>query len=99
VAAILGYRVQNYLYSGKILLYIDDRSTVATERGKGYVGNLLDHARKTAIESGCDQISLDSGYTRLDGRRLYKNKCFVLGFHHFVLRNTGGLNQYNITIV
>jgi len=82
-AAILGYRVQNYLYSGKTL-YIDDLSTLATERGQGYGGKLLDHARKIAIETGCDQISLDSGYTRVDAHRLYLNKGFVLGSHHFV---------------
>lgn len=80
--AILGYRVQNYLWSGKTL-YIDDFCTLVGVQKKGYGGKLMDWVIAKAKELKCDCVTLDSGYTRLDAHRFYLVKGFHLGSHHF----------------
>ncbi|OXA43627.1 uncharacterized N-acetyltransferase YhdJ [Folsomia candida] len=82
VCAILGFRVLNFLWSGKTM-YIDDFCTLPSTRGKGYGGALLDRAAEIAKELDCEGVSLDSGYTRNDAHRLYLNKKFQLASHHF----------------
>jgi GNAT superfamily N-acetyltransferase len=84
VTAILGYRIQNYLFSGKTL-YVDDLCSLPAARGKGYAGALLDRAVEIGKAEGCDTVSLDSGYTRNDAHRLYLNKKFDLESHHFAM--------------
>ncbi len=84
--AVAVFRVNYYFYRGKNV-YIDDLSTVAADRGKGYGGALLDYIIAWAKENGCANIHLDSGYQkeRWDAHRLYLNKGFHLASHHFVL--------------
>ncbi|MFN8299889.1 MAG: GNAT family N-acetyltransferase [Chitinophagales bacterium] len=84
--AVAVFRINYYFYRGKNM-YIDDLSTLATERGKGYAGALLDFMKAYAIENGCANIHLDSGYQkeRWDAHRLYLNKGFHLASHHFVV--------------
>jgi GNAT superfamily N-acetyltransferase len=82
--SVVGFRPMDTLAWGRII-YIDDLSTVAEARGKGYAGRLLDYVRALAIEQNCDAVHLDSGYTRLDAHRLYLNKGYVLSAHHFAL--------------
>jgi len=82
VVSILGFRIQNFLWSGKTL-YIDDFCTLPTTKGKGYGGALMDYVIQHAKDQQCDAVSLDSGYTRNDAHRLYLNKRFQLASHHF----------------
>ena len=81
--AAIGFRYLQFLFNGKHF-YIDDLSTMASHRGKGLGSRLLDHVRDLALAKGYKLITLDSGYHRTDAHRLYLNKGFVLGSHHFV---------------
>lgn len=80
------FRLNYYFYRGNNM-YIDDLSTLPAQRGKGYAGALLDFMITYAKEKGCDNVHLDSGYTkeRFDAHRLYLNKGFHFASHHFVL--------------
>lgn len=84
--AVIGYRLLNFLHSGKTL-YIDDLSTLPTARGKGYAGVLLDFVIEQARQTGCQTVSLDSGQNpaRYDAHRLYLKKGFNITSHHFAL--------------
>jgi GNAT superfamily N-acetyltransferase len=81
--AAIGYRYLQYLYIGKHF-YIDDLSTLESERGNGYGGLLLDYVENEAIKNGFAAVALDSGYTRNNAHRLYLTKGFLLAAHHFV---------------
>jgi GNAT superfamily N-acetyltransferase len=81
--AAVGYRYLQYLYIGKHF-YIDDLSTLESERGNGYGGLLIDYVEQQAIKNNFAAVTLDSGYTRNTAHRLYLNKGFVLAAHHFV---------------
>lgn len=85
IVAILGYRIVEYLSSGKAI-YIDDLATLSTRRGKGYGGKLLNWIIDLAHKKQCETVHLDSGYTRFDAHRLYLNYGFQLKSHHFELR-------------
>src|SRR5256885_1939357 len=63
VVACIGFRIMTALAWGKIV-YIDDLVTKSKCRGKGYGGALLGYAINFAREHGCDQVHLDTGYTR-----------------------------------
>lgn len=80
--AAVGYRYLQYLYNGKHI-YIDDLSTLAEHRGKGYAAALLDFVEAQAKQQGYKAVTLDSGYTRNDAHRLYLNKGYTLVAHHF----------------
>lgn len=82
--AVIGYRTMHLLHSGKTL-YIDDLSTLANARGKGYAGALLDHVIDEAKAGNYQCVSLDSGHSpaRYDAHRLYLNKRFYIASHHF----------------
>ena len=84
--AVSVFRINYYFYRGKNL-YIDDLSTMASQRGKGYAGALLDFIIQHAKDNNCENIHLDSGYSkeRFDAHRLYLNKGFHLASHHFVM--------------
>ncbi|MEI8096204.1 MAG: GNAT family N-acetyltransferase [Spirochaetales bacterium] len=82
VTAVIGWRVQTYLHSGKTL-YVDDLVTATAHRGKGYARALLDHAEAAAREAGCRSFSLDSGHQRFDAHRVYLNSGLRIVSHHF----------------
>jgi len=84
--AVIGYRILNFLHSGKTL-YIDDLSTLPTARGKGYASTLLDFVIEQARQTGCQTVSLDSGQNpaRYNAHRLYLKKGFNITSHHFAL--------------
>jgi GNAT superfamily N-acetyltransferase len=82
--AAIGFRYLDFLYIGQHF-YIDDLTTLPSERGKGLGSKLLDFVSNMAIERGYSAVTLDSGYGRHDAHRLYLNKGFKLNSHHFVL--------------
>lgn len=80
--AVLGFRILNFLYSGKTL-YIDDLSTVENHRKNGYAAMLFDFIKQYAKEQNCDHLSLDSGFTRNDAHRFYLNQGLIVESLHF----------------
>lgn len=85
IIACIGFRIMRMLASGKIL-YVDDLITKEKWRGRGYGKILLEHVTKIARDEGCEQIHLDSGYTRHAAHKVYLKYGFELNAHHFVLK-------------
>lgn len=81
-ASAVGYRYQNFLYSGKHI-YIDDLTTLPEYRGQGLAGILLDYVSEQAKQKGLKKVSLDSGHQRFNAHRLYLNKGYIITSHHF----------------
>jgi GNAT superfamily N-acetyltransferase len=80
--AAAGYRYLLYLFYGRHY-YINDLSTLESERGNGYAGMLIDYIVEEARKKNLEAVTLDSGYTRNAAHRLYLNKGFILAAHHF----------------
>ena len=70
---------------GKIL-YIDDLITKEKERGKGYSKILLEYVIQIARENLCNEVHLDTGYTRHVAHKFYLKREFELNCHHLVLK-------------
>jgi len=79
----IGFRYLQMLHNGK-QIYIDDLTTLPSERGKGYASKLLDYVIDLAKQKGYDCVTLDSGPHRHDAHRLYLNKGFIIASHHFI---------------
>lgn len=75
------------LFRGKYI-YIDDLSTLPSQRGKGYAGMLLDWITDYAKAENYNEIHLDSGVNpgRTDAHRLYLNRRFQIASLHFVAK-------------
>jgi GNAT superfamily N-acetyltransferase len=82
VVACAGFRVHEWLVSGKIL-YVDDLVTLDTGRSKGYGKQLLDWLKALAREEGCAQLRLDSGTHRTSAHRFYFREGLVVSAFHF----------------
>ena len=66
-------------------LYVDDLSTAAADRSRGYGRMLMDELRERAIASGCRSLELDSGVQRFDAHRFYLRERMSITAHHFDL--------------
>jgi len=84
VVSVAGSRIVENLFSGR-MLYIDDLSSGATERSKGYGKLLFDWLTRYAREKGCDTLELDSGVQRFDAHRFYLTNRMAISAHHFRL--------------
>ncbi|MBW8881331.1 MAG: GNAT family N-acetyltransferase [Asticcacaulis sp.] len=82
VVACAGFRVHEWLVSGKVL-YVDDLVTVDTGRSKGYGKALLDWLKALAREEGCAQLRLDSGTHRAQAHRFYFREGLTIQAFHF----------------
>ena len=81
VVAVSGFRVSEYLYSGKTL-YVDDLVALESHRGKGFAEALMEWMAETARQEGCQTFSLDSGTHRLGAHRFYHRlKLAITSFH------------------
>lgn len=67
-------------------LYVDDLSTAASERSRGYGRMLLNELRERAVAAGCHSVELDSGVQRFDAHRFYLRERMNITAHHFDLR-------------
>ncbi len=83
--ACIGFRMATMLAWGKIL-YIDDLITKERHQGKGYGSVLLKHAIEFAKQQGCDQVHLDTGFTRHAAHNLYAKHGFEPNCHHLALQ-------------
>lgn len=64
-------------------LYVDDLSTSAAQRSRGYGRLLLDELTERAVAAGCTRIDLDSGVQRYDAHRFYLRERMNIVSHHF----------------
>jgi GNAT superfamily N-acetyltransferase len=85
IASVAGYRVASFLAWGKVL-YIDDLITHPEKKRLGLGGALLQWLIEEGRKLGCDEVHLDTGFTRHDAHRLYLNTGFKLTCHHLSLQ-------------
>ncbi len=85
VPAVGGFRFVEMFHRGKSI-YLDDLSTMETNRSEGYGGKLLDWLLELAKKEGCSSFHLDSGVQRFDAHRFYLRKKFNITAHHFVIQ-------------
>lgn len=81
VAAVAGFRELHTLAWGHII-YLDDLVAASHARGKGYGSLLLGWLQQQTVARGCEQLHLDTGYTRHDGHRAYLRNGFEMVAHH-----------------
>jgi GNAT superfamily N-acetyltransferase len=85
--AVSGFRISDYLYSGKTL-YVDDLIALESHRGLGFAEALMAWMEETARRVGCQTFSLDSGTHRLGAHRFYHRlKMGISAFHFQKLLN------------
>lgn len=84
IKAVAGYRISEWLHSGKYL-EIEDLITKQTERSKGYGDHLFNWLAAEAKREGCRQLRLVSGVKRTDAHRLYFRKGMVHEANYFSL--------------
>jgi GNAT superfamily N-acetyltransferase len=82
VAAVSGFRVQNYLHSGKTL-YVDDLVTAEDQRSKGLGEALMAWMENRARDQGCETFSLDSGTQRTGAHKFYFRVGLPIASFHF----------------
>ena len=82
VAAVSGFRIQNFLHSGKTL-YVDDLVTNEASRSKGFGETLLAWMENHAREQGCQTFSLDSGTQRTGAHKFYFRQGLPITSFHF----------------
>ena len=64
-------------------LYIDDLVVADDVRSRGYGKALLDWVFQHAVESGCNEVHLDSGTQRKGAHRFYERECYEMNCLHF----------------
>jgi len=82
VVGAAGFRVQEFLYCGK-LLYVDDLVTAEDARSTGVGAAMLRWLEDEAKNNGCAQLHLDSGIGRKDAHRFYFRKGMGIFSFHF----------------
>ena len=82
VAACAGFRVHEWLVSGRFL-YVDDLVTDANLRSGGHGKALLDWLKELARHEGCAQLRLDSGTQRLQAHKFYFREGLVIQSFNF----------------
>ncbi len=82
--AVAGFRAVTALAWGRSL-YVDDLSTLPTERGAGHADRLMTWLREEGQRLGCAQLHLDSGVgaERAAAHRLYMRHHLRISAHHF----------------
>lgn len=81
-AAVAGFRSIANLAWGDII-YIDDLSTRAAFRRRGYGAALLEAVAAEAARLDSDAVHLDSGHQRHDAHRVYLASGYRITSHHF----------------
>lgn len=82
VRAVAGWRVLANTHVRR-KLYVDDLSTAASARSRGFGAALLGELTRRARELGCTMIDLDSGVHRFDAHRFYLRERMHISSHHF----------------
>lgn len=84
VVSVAGFRQLTSLSWGRYL-YVDDLSTLESDRGRGFAGRLLGWIASEAQRLDCAAVHLDSGVgpERWPAHRVYLNAGFGITAHHF----------------
>lgn len=82
VAACAGFRVHEWLVSGRVL-YVDDLVTDAKLRSGGHGKALLDWLKTLARLENCTQLRLDSGTHRRHAHKFYFREGLTIQAFHF----------------
>lgn len=82
VAAVAGFRFQEFLFSGRTL-YVDDLVTSEDQRSKGHGEMLMTWLENHARASGCQTLSLDSGTQRTGAHKFYFRMGLPITSFHF----------------
>ncbi len=82
IVGAAGFRVQEFLYCGK-LLYVDDLVTDENTRSTGIGAAILRWLEEEAESNGCSQLHLDSGVQRKDAHRFYFREGMGIFSFHF----------------
>jgi GNAT superfamily N-acetyltransferase len=82
VLGVAGFRVQEFLYCGK-LLYVDDLVASEDARSTGVGAAMLRWLEEEAESNGCSQLHLDSGVQRKDAHRFYFREGMGIFSFHF----------------
>ena len=82
VAACAGFRVHEWLASGRIL-YVDDLVTDENLRSGGHGKALLDWLKALARKEDCAQLRLDSGTHRVQAHKFYFREGLVIQSFNF----------------
>lgn len=85
IVAASGYRIAHFLAWGKVL-YVDDLITHPERTRQGLGHTVLNWLIEQAMQFGCDEVHLDTGYQRHEAHRLYLNHGFKLVSHHMSLK-------------
>jgi GNAT superfamily N-acetyltransferase len=82
--AVAGFREVIALAWGRYL-YVDDVSTLPSERGNGYADRLMTWLGEEGRRLGCESLHLDSGVgaDRTPAHRLYMRHKLRISAHHF----------------
>lgn len=84
VVACAGYRIHEWLASGRIL-YVDDLVSLSDERSKGYGKALMDWLKEEARKAECPQLHLDSACYREGAHRFYFRERMTVKSFHFAV--------------
>jgi GNAT superfamily N-acetyltransferase len=80
--AVAGFRVLEYLHSGRTL-YVDDLIARESHRGTGVAEALMNWMEARARAENCETFSLDSGTQRLPAHRFYHRMKLGISSFHF----------------
>jgi len=87
VVCVAGFKISKNLFFGKHL-YVEDLSTLDSERSKNYGKQMMDWLRNLAVAEGCNAIHLDSGVQRHRAHKFYLNRNMDIVCYHFAERIT-----------
>lgn len=82
VVCVAGFKISKNLFFGKHL-YVEDLSTLKTERSKNYGKQIMAWLRNLAAAEGCNAIHLDSGVQRHRAHKFYLNRNMSIVSYHF----------------
>lgn len=82
--SVIGFR-ESWSTAWGHYLYVDDVSTVANARGRGYADMLMQWVIEEAERLHCEAVHLDSGVgeDRVAAHRLYMRNHLHINAHHF----------------
>lgn len=82
VVCVAGFRISKNLFFGKHL-YVEDLSTLESERSKDYGKQIMVWLRNLAAAEECQAIHLDSGVQRHRAHKFYLNRNMNIVCYHF----------------
>ncbi|MFA6162157.1 MAG: GNAT family N-acetyltransferase [Methylobacter sp.] len=85
VVCVAGFKISKNLFFGKHL-FVEDLSTLESERSKDYGKQTMAWLRNLATTVGCSAIHLDSGVQRHRAHKFYLNQNMNIASYHFVER-------------